>query len=152
MSYEDALLFSLHGRNCEAAFGTLAGEVRFHEKTFVLLSGTQDVPKVAEYLINYGIEAQICVGINLSGEQESIECLSLKEALSWKGEGIASILILNRKPERRELIPVIQDADLIRSSIPMTKECVRHESIIRLKIRERDLVYDIGGGTGSVAI
>ena len=36
--------------------------------------------------------------------------------------------------------------------IPMTKECVRHESILRLSLREGDILYDIGGGTGSVAI
>lgn len=34
----------------------------------------------------------------------------------------------------------------------MTKECVRHESILALNLRQGDVVYDIGGGTGSVAI
>ena len=151
-SYEDAALFSLHGRNSEESFRRLISEVRFHEKTFVLLSGTPDIRRVAELLVSCGIEGQICAGIDLSGKQERIDCLSLEEALSYEAEGIASILIRNRKPERRRLIPVLQDADFIRGSIPMTKECVRHESMIRLAVREGDLVYDIGGGTGSVAI
>ena len=34
----------------------------------------------------------------------------------------------------------------------MTKESIRHESIICLKLCEGDVLYDIGGGTGSVAI
>ena len=44
------------------------------------------------------------------------------------------------------------DQDFLRDNTPITKEVIRHESIRRLQLREGDLVFDIGGGTGSVAI
>lgn len=49
------------------------------------------------------------------------------------------------------LIPVLNDDDLIRGKVPMTKASVRHLSVLKLGLREGDAVYDIGCGTGSVA-
>lgn len=52
---------------------------------------------------------------------------------------------------KKRLIPVIRDEEFIRGKIPMTKEAVRHYSVLRLGLREGDIVFDIGSGTGSVA-
>ena len=150
--YEDAKLCSLHGKNTEAEAAAVAREIRYHARTFVLLSGPGDIRTLAEQLIRIGTDVQILAGIDLSYASERIDCLNLREALNYDAEGIASILVLNPAPERRPLFPVRKDTDFIRERIPMTKECVRHESIIRLGLREGDVVYDIGGGTGSVAI
>lgn len=49
------------------------------------------------------------------------------------------------------LIKTFSDDDFIRGKVPMTKGPVRHLSVIRLGLREGDVVYDIGSGTGSVA-
>jgi len=49
------------------------------------------------------------------------------------------------------LIKTFSDDDFIRSKVPMTKESVRHLSIIKLGLCEGDTVYDIGSGTGSIA-
>jgi len=50
------------------------------------------------------------------------------------------------------LIPYYDDADFIRSNIPMTKALIRHESIRLLKLKPGCVMYDIGSGTGSIAI
>ena len=151
-SYEDAALFSLHGKNSEADFGALLGEVRHHSKVFALLSGPEDVPEIAKRLLAAGIEGSISVGTDLSGEGEQIDTYSLLEAESFRREGISTVLIRNSVPEKRVLLPVKRDTEFLRERIPMTKECIRHESILRLELREGDVLYDIGGGTGSVAI
>ncbi|MBQ9871987.1 MAG: precorrin-6A reductase [Eubacterium sp.] len=151
-SYEDAALFSLHGKNSEADFGALVGEVRHHPKVFALLSGPEDVPEIAKRLLAAGIEGSISVGTDLSGEGEQIDTYSLSEAESFRREGISTVLIRNSVPEKRVLLPVKRDTEFLRDRIPMTKECIRHESILRLELREGDVLYDIGGGTGSVAI
>lgn len=151
-SYEDAALFSLHGKNSEADFGALVGEVRHHSKVFALLSGPDDVPEIAKRLLAAGIEGSISVGTDLSGEGEQIDTYSLSEAESFRREGISTVLIRNSVPEKRVLLPVKRDTEFLRDRIPMTRECIRHESILRLELREGDVLYDIGGGTGSVAI
>ncbi|MBR4759307.1 MAG: precorrin-6y C5,15-methyltransferase (decarboxylating) subunit CbiE, partial [Lachnospiraceae bacterium] len=151
-TYEDAVLLSLHGKNSAQDIGVLADQVRCNGKVFVLLSGAEDVRRIAEKLKEADVEAKIIAGMNLSYENESIRHLSLKEASGFEGEGVISLMIRNSDPVRRELLPVKNDEQFIREKIPMTKACIRHESLIRLGLRQGDIFYDIGGGTGSVAI
>ena len=151
-SYEDACLFSMHGCDRERALKLLLDRVRRYEKVFVLLSGADDIRMIAKELLESGTEGSIAAGINLSYENEVIKKMSFEEALSFSENGIASVMIYNAKPQRRLLLNVKKDGDFVRDSIPMTKECIRHESIIRLGLKEGDVLYDIGGGTGSVAI
>jgi precorrin-6Y C5,15-methyltransferase (decarboxylating) len=151
-SYDDACLFSIHGKNSDKDIKALTDKVIYNEKVFVLLSGVGDISEIAKELIAQSVEGRICVGINLSYENEKIIELSLEEAVQFKEDGIATIMIKNLKPLKRLLINVKKDSDFIRDKVPMTKECIRHESIIRLGLREGDTFYDIGGGTGSVAI
>lgn len=165
-SYEDAVLCSVHGKKSEADLLDLIRKVCYHAKVFVLLSGAGDISEIAARLCREGIRARMIVGTDLSYENETIRELSVSEAagrdheagsgeggpVSGCGTGPATLLILNEEPEKRLLIPVKKDDDLIRDNVPMTKACIRHESIIRLNLRAGDRFYDIGGGTGSVAI
>ena len=47
-SYEDACLFSLHGKNTEKDYRILADKVLYNRKVFVLLSGAEDVSVAAK--------------------------------------------------------------------------------------------------------
>ena len=151
-SYEDAVLLSLHGKNEERDIGIHADRVRHNRKVFALLSGAFDVRRIAEKLLEHKTDAQITAGANLSYENESIRELSLEEALTYDEKGVISLLIRNNDPVAKPLVPVKSDDAFIRDKIPMTKACIRHESLIRLGLRAGDIFYDIGGGTGSVAI
>ena len=152
ISYDDAVLFSLHGKNDERYFGFLTDKIKHNSKVFTLLSGNSDVRKTAEIMKEFGITGRIYVGINLSYDNERILDMTPDEAISFDEKGIVTALIVNESPLRKPLINVIKDSDMIRTDIPMTKECIRHESIIRLGLCEGDVMYDIGGGTGSVSI
>lgn len=44
------------------------------------------------------------------------------------------------------------DGQFIRDRVPMTKEEIREVSICKLRLKDRAVVYDIGSGTGSVAV
>jgi precorrin-6Y C5,15-methyltransferase (decarboxylating) len=46
----------------------------------------------------------------------------------------------------------LPDDHFLRGDVPMTKELVRAATICKLRLRPEHLVYDIGAGTGSVAI
>lgn len=151
-SYDDAAVFSLHGRNSATRLHTVTELIRYNYKTYVLLSGDADVRSLGERLQDAAPGCRISVGENLSYETEKVTLLTPDEAVHYECDGILTALVVNPGYERRPLIRVLDDDDLIRGKVPMTKECIRHESVIRLKLREGDVVYDIGGGTGSVAL
>ena len=50
------------------------------------------------------------------------------------------------------LIPSLPDEAFERGNVPMTKALVRHECVRLLGLKEGDVLFDIGSGTGSVAI
>ena len=151
-SYEDAVITSLHGRNSAADVAELMRKVSCAEKTFVLLSGGSDVPLIADAMLRAGIYGRIFAGANLSYPGEQIDSISVEEAMTYTADGPVTLMIRNLHPARRPLLLLRRDEDFERDGVPMTKECIRHESLIRLGLKENDLLFDIGGGTGSVGI
>ena len=150
--YDDAKLFSLHGHDSDEDLAKLIDLIKYNSKVFTLLSGAKDIHKIAEAMIASGITGSITAGNNLSYDDESVITMSSDEALAYDNAGITTAFISNPAPARKPLINVIKDSDMIRTDVPMTKECIRHESIIRLELCEGDVLYDVGGGTGSVSI
>lgn len=150
-SWDDAAIVSIHGKAKDAS-DELIRSIRYTGKTFALLSGAKDMSSVAKALQSEGISPKIFVGRNMSQQDESIEKLSLFEAESYERDGKITVLFINEHPDKKRIINTFDDDDFLREDIPMTKECVRHESIRRLAVCEHDLVFDIGGGTGSVAL
>ena len=152
VSYEDAVLFSLHGRNTDRHMMELIWKIRHNGKVFLLLSGAEDLRRAASRILEAGIRCRIYAGSCLSYGNEKVEELTPEEASGYACDGPVTVMIRNLAPEKRLLIPLKKDCDFVRDCVPMTKECVRHESIIRLSLRESDILYDIGSGTGSVAV
>lgn len=50
------------------------------------------------------------------------------------------------------ITPGIKDENFIRGNVPMTKEEVRTISISKLQLNQNSVVYDVGSGTGSIAV
>jgi precorrin-6Y C5,15-methyltransferase (decarboxylating) len=151
-SYEDAVLTSLHGRNTEKDIKALVDKIKHNEKVFALLSGAADIRAVAKLLTKSDVDSTQYVGANLSYPGESVFVLTPEEALSFDADGIVTAFFKNPAPAPNPLINIKRDEEFKRSDVPMTKECIRHESIIKLGLKEGDVFYDIGGGSGSIAI
>lgn len=152
-AYSDAGVMSLHGaggdRQTEAR---LIRSVKYRENTFVLLSGAGDVRRLGQLLLEHGLgEAEVTLGLQLSYPEEEIRTLRPEECLKTEKKGLYAARIRNPHPSERRLLPVCSDEAFLRGRVPMTKEVIRHLSVLRLEPREGMVVYDIGSGTGSVA-
>ena len=92
------------------------------------------------------------IASDLSYKDQKLTTVSVSEACEFHSDAMLTALVINDGCERKALFTALKDEDFIRDKVPMTKECIRHEVMIRLKLKQGDVVYDIGGGTGSVAI
>ena len=154
-SYEDTVLTSIHGSDEDKDIQGLIEKIRYHKKVFVLLGSDEDVRKIGTSLVKEDLKCSLFIGIDLSYENERIIELTAKQAADFRDPGVLCLFVINKEVKKRELFCGLNDEDFLRHAghtIPMTKECIRHESIRRLGLKEGDVVFDIGGGTGSVAI
>ena len=151
VSWADAALASIHGRNSERDIDILLDSIKHNSMTFALVSSDHDVRRVAKGLSGND-DITIWAGCNLSYEDEEITSMTPETAAGYSRDGIITLLFINTLPQKRLLSACIEDSEFIREDVPMTKEVIRHESIRRLMLRKGDVVYDIGGGTGSVAV
>ena len=156
VSYSDSLITSLHGKSADQSrIKDLLKEIKKRPKVFTLLSGKSDISLLAERLTASGLgDAKLTIGYNLSYEDECVLSVNAAAAseLARLEEGLYVMLIENPLCEKQRLIPTIPDEEFIRERVPMTKAAVRHLSVMRLDLREGDVLYDVGAGTGSIGI
>ena len=148
-SYQDAKICSIHGRKQ----ANLADIIRHNSKTFMLMSGVNDVNSLGQLLLDAGLNQCIVIaGYELSYETQEIMALTPIECVKLKKEGLYTCLIKNPNAGDRRLTHGKADSEFIRDKVPMTKEEVREVSICKLRLTDKALVYDIGSGTGSIAM
>ena len=153
VSYQDAELVSIHGCSGDkSAEAELLNSVRYNEKTFVLLSGPDDVRLMGDLLVENGLsDVSIILGFQLSYPEEIVGTICAEDCGKVTEPGLYTAIVVNEHPQTRAILPVISDEEMIRGSVPMTKENIRHLSVMKLGLTEGARVYDIGSGTGSVA-
>ena len=148
-SYQDAVVLSMHGRK----LSNLVRRIRTERKLFLLMSGVKDVNRLGELLPEAGLGAcEIHVGYQLSYPEQQILRLTPKECCEVTEEGLYICCIRNPQAQPSKVIHGLKDAEFIRDKVPMTKEEVRQVSICKLRLHRGAVVYDIGSGTGSMAI
>ncbi|MDR2956977.1 MAG: precorrin-6Y C5,15-methyltransferase (decarboxylating) subunit CbiT [Coriobacteriales bacterium] len=146
ISYDDATLISLHGRA-----DNIVAVVAYNKKTFALTGGSNTVQSICQDLAIAGLGAvSVSVGERLSYADEKLTTGSAAELGNLVFDQLAVMYIENlqaRDPHQ----PLIDD-DFVRGDVPMTKTEVRWLSVDKLGVAPQDTVYDIGAGTGSVAV
>ncbi len=152
INYNEAVAYSIHGRKDPKTLGILMDKIMHSKHVFVLVSGDEDIRDVGSELVGRGIECRMDLGIDLTYPGEQVITVRPEEAADFESEGIIVAHIFNEKATKRRVMNVLRDDAFMRDKVPMTKENVRHLSLIELDIRRGDIVYDIGGGTGSISI
>ena len=145
-SWDDAVLRSAHGRECN-----LVSEILHHEKVFAILGKKDSIAELAKKLTSYGHgEVTLYVGENLSYENECILMRKAKELTEYQGEALSVCLAVNQEVCTRKYD--LSDEEFLRGKVPMTKEEIRAVSVAKLQLTKDAICYDIGAGTGSVSI
>lgn len=149
-SYEDAAILSMHGKK----LNHLSATVESQEKVFLLTSGSEDIRKIGRMLAEAGLtDCKVIAGYQLSYPEEQIRILTPEQCEAVTEEGLYTCLIRNPHPQPERLTHGRADSYFLRDAkTPMTKEEVREVSICKLHLTENAVVYDIGSGTGSVAL
>ena len=148
LSWDDAKIVSAHGRNCN-----LVSLICHSKKVFSILGTKDGISSLAGRLVSYGMgDVLLYVGENLSYENEKIFVKPAKELVSYEGDALCVICAYNENASELMSTHGIKDECFIRGKAPMTKEEVRTVSLMKLGLSEDSVCYDVGAGTGSVAV
>lgn len=146
--WDDMTLISSHGRE-----QNLIGVVRCNEKVFTLASDAASIRSIAQKLVLYGLgTAKMHLGCDLSYPTEKIYEGSAADFADFDREGMYVALICNPQAGDAVVTHGIPDEAFLRAKVPMTKEEVRSISLSKLQLTRDAIVYDVGAGTGSVAV
>ena len=138
---------SLHGNR-----DNVVRNVCRFEKTFFLLGGNVTASEICRRLCEYDMaNVNVYIGENLSLENERIMCGTAADFTDTETANLCVMIAENQNFERhvRSCIP---DEEFIRGKVPMTKAEVRNVCVSKLEIGDNDICWDIGCGTGSVAV
>ena len=148
LSWDDAKIVSAHGRNCN-----LVSLICHSKKVFSILGIKDGISSLAGRLVSYGMgDVLLYVGENLSYENEKIFVKPARELVSYEGDALCVVCAYNENASELMSTHGIKDECFIRGKAPMTKEEVRTVSLMKLGLSEDSVCYDVGAGTGSVAV
>lgn len=144
--WDDAAFVSLHGRA-----GSLLGTASYYKKVFALTGGERRANALCRELARAGLgNLPAALGENLGTAEERVFRGTVEEAAALECGDLAVLLVQNLHPA--ESSRALFDRDFARGGVPMTKQEVRWAAAALLSPRPADTIYDIGAGTGSVAL
>jgi len=160
LKWDDAAMLSVHGRSLEG----LAVKLRRTHKAALFTDDENTPARIAAHLSKYnvsGFRAWLCE--NLGGADERVRAFDSIEALGAVADASPlNVILLQRTPKDqnepwRAPPPVsFLHEDEFAKRMPkkglITKREARLLSIAQLRVRPQSIVWDVGAGSGSVAI
>lgn len=154
-NWQDKAIISTHGVDEKKWTGELIASVTGNAGTIAITSGVKDINAIGKLLEKLEDDKKgkftVYAGCNLYGD-EKICVLDPAGCAELNEEGLYTLMIKNEQKAEKELLPGLKDEEFIRDKVPMTKEEIRTLSVCKLKPCDGDVIYDIGGGTGSVSV
>ncbi|MCI8454430.1 MAG: precorrin-6A reductase [Lachnospiraceae bacterium] len=157
-SWERVKPLSLHGQKAD-----FVSALKEQGEVFLLGGGRDVLCLVCRELLSAGLgDVRITVGEELSLPGERIYT-GTPESLKEQEVNPLTVLFLERcvqreaagvseRPENLPLTHGLADTAFLRGDVPMTKMEVRTISVAKLMLTSKAVVYDVGAGTGSVAV
>lgn len=146
LRYDDVKIISAHGRKVE-----ISAVVSCNRKVFSLTGGDNNAASICKKLFEKGLGyVKVSIGENLGLESEKIYSGIASDFVDCSISSLAVMFIENIKAVNPDIM--FKDEDFERAKVPMTKEEIRWLSVSKLQIQPKDIVYDIGAGTGSVTL
>ena len=147
-SWDDARLVSAHGRPC--ALAMLAAR---NKKVFAILGTESGAAELAGSLTQMDRgDILMYVGENLSYPGEKITCAPARELTQLRCDPLSVVCTLNESAQPLTATHGLADTAFVRGGVPMTKSEIRAVSLAKLSLFKDSICYDVGAGTGSVAV
>lgn len=146
--WQDWRLCSAHGVDCDAVSAVCQGK-----PVFFLTGGKTGPAVICRELTEAGLGfLKAYAGDDLGTERERISEGTAAELAEGDFSPL-SVLLVEPAPRPARRVPGIPDTEFLRAEkVPMTKQEVRAAILAKLAVSPEDVCWDIGTGTGSVAI
>lgn len=146
--WDEVELVSCHGRQAN-----LIPRIKYHRWVCALLGSRDAVKQICERLFEFHMEhIRLTVGERLSYPEENIVSGLPDMLRDYEVDPLSVVLLENPEPMERSVVSGIADEAFIRGNVPMTKQEIRILSLAKLELTKNSVLYDIGAGTGSVAV
>lgn len=160
-TWSDATILSTHHELPDNLMQQLCNE----KKLFILTGPKYDAHFLLECLVEHGVlDCRVAVCADLSNPNEEVLIADLTSLSRDELDFLESDLV---RFQRRSVVFVVEkvtssgvatfrsglgDHLFQRGDIPLTKEEIRAITLSKLRLKPDSVVYDIGSGTGSIAI
>lgn len=156
--WQDATIISAHGRNTETLIKALQ---RGEEKIGILTDSNNNPSAIAQMItalqLPYHYQFWVCE--NLEGTNEQCQCFDLETVKDLQFSPLNVVILLRKETvlPNLESLPAFGLRDDVFLSFPdrpglMTKREIRPLILAELGLKPKQIIWDIGAGTGAVSI
>ncbi|MDH4229785.1 MAG: precorrin-6y C5,15-methyltransferase (decarboxylating) subunit CbiE [Nitrospirota bacterium] len=152
LPWHEAALGSVHGKPIE-----IASALARHHPIVGLFTDPDNTPQaVARHLISTGFKGVTCHVVSRIGHpDEQIKSANLEETAGQTFPEPNVLILVHREPPRRRLVLGLPEETFVHRKPKaglITRREVRALAVANLHLAEDSVVWDIGAGSGSVAV